>query len=387
MTSRFRSGLPLAVWATLLGAGAVGTTVGVVAVVLAILQGGLTSSSIEALAAGAFAGLVVVLASVIAATRLADALRVLHADALSRLAEPGMPVMMTRRLVTKSSLEVGELARTMDALHLRVRVADELGERHRRDAETAGAGVFELLSGLVAAEEGARGQLAAELHDTVAQQLAMARSLLRAGPTTPAEIAQLADCIEDAEEQVRAVMARTRPPALRDGDLASAVANLSLDMFARYGLEVSVEWPASPHPLPLASAVTVYRFFQEALLNVVKHADVDEAIVSLEVERDAVRAQVRDAGPGFDQEAVRPDRGRHVGLGLLRERARLSGGSLDVDSELGVGTTLTLRMPRPSPASTPPPEVLAALSSRPGDAEPVRPTQAPRIPVQADAKA
>ncbi|MCW2545128.1 MAG: periplasmic sensor signal transduction histidine kinase, partial [Frankiales bacterium] len=241
------------------------------------------------------------------------------------------------------------------------------GEQHRRDAQTAGAGVFELLSGLVAAEEGARGQLAAELHDTVAQSLMIARGILGHAEISEADIARLGDYVEDAEEQVRAVMARTRPPALRDGDLASAVANLALDMRARYGLEVAVVWPESPYPLPLASAVTVYRFFQEALLNVVKHADVDEATVSLRVDEDSVLATVQDKGPGFDPAAVRPDRGRHVGLGLLRERARLSGGGLDIDSQPGVGTTLTLRMPRPGSAITPPPDVLAALSPRPSD--------------------
>jgi two-component system sensor histidine kinase DegS len=209
-----------------------------------------------------------------------------------------------------------------------------------------GAGVFELLSGLVAAEEGARGQLAAELHDTVAQSLMIARGMLAAGPAGPTEIARLSDYVEDAEEQVRAVMARTRPPALRDGDLASAVSNLRADFGARYGLDVRVVWPDSAYPLPLASAITVYRFFQEALLNVVKHADVDDALAVLEITDDAVCASVRDEGPGFDPAAVRPDRGRHVGLGLLRERARLSGGALEVHSGQGHGTTLQLRLPR-----------------------------------------
>jgi two-component system sensor histidine kinase NreB len=157
---------------------------------------------------------------------------------------------------------------------------------------------------------------------------------------------RLSDYVEDAEEQVRAVMARTRPPALRDGDLATAVSHLRADMQARYGLAVGVRWPDQPHPLPLASAITVYRFFQEALLNVVKHADVDDAEVVLEILDDAVVASVLDDGPGFDPEAVRPDRGRHVGLGLLRERARLAGGRLEVISAVGSGSTLVLRLPR-----------------------------------------
>ncbi|MCU1593018.1 MAG: periplasmic sensor signal transduction histidine kinase, partial [Frankiales bacterium] len=253
MSKPARAALPLAVWTALLSGGSVLSVVGVIAVVLQ-LDGDLDSRAIEALGAGACAGLGFVLLSVVAAIRLANALRGLHQDAVSRISEPSLPLHATRRLVTRVSLEVADLARTLDALHLRVRVADELGERHRRDAETAGAGVFELLSGLVAAEEGARGQLAAELHDTVAQSLMIARSMLAGDP----DIAKVSDYVEDAEEQVRAVMARTRPPALRDGDLASAVGGLRLDMNARYGLHVGVEWPDSPYPLPLASAVTVY---------------------------------------------------------------------------------------------------------------------------------
>ena len=376
MKFRPRSGLPLAVWAALLGAGAVLTVVGVVAAVLGE-KGQLTGSVIEALAAATSAGLLVVLAAVIAATRVAAVLRDLHQEALSRLAEPGLPVEAKRRVVAQSSLEVGELARTLDALHMRVRMADQLGERHRREAETAGAGVFELLSGLVAAEEGARGQLAAELHDTVAQSLMIARGLLAAGPQSDTEISKLSDYVEDAEEQVRAVMARTRPPALRDGDLASAVGALRLDMGARYGLRVEVNWPQSPYPLPLASAVTVYRFFQEALLNVVKHADVDDALVTLRVEQDLVVAEVRDEGPGFDPAGVKPDRGRHVGLGLLRERARLSGGSLDVVSRRGGGTTLTLRLPRPQTGPNNPLPV--------PDSEEVERVSLNRVPAQAPA--
>lgn len=342
-----RSGLPLAVWAGLLSAGSVLTACAVTAAALAVTDR-LSLVAVEALAAGACAGLLLSVVAVIGAARLAEALRSLHSDTVHRLQQPSAPVTRPGRrpVAARVSTELGDLARVLDALHLRVRVADEVGERHRRDAETVGAGVFELLSGLVAAEEGARGQLSAELHDTVAQSLMIARGLLATNPQSAAEISRLADYVEDAEEQVRAVMARTRPPALRDGDLASAVSNLRADMTARYGLMVSVRWPETPQPLPLASAVTLYRFFQEALLNVVKHADVDDAELTLEIHADAVVGTVHDNGPGFEPSTVRPDRGRHVGLGLLRERARLSGGVLDVQSGPEQGTTVTLRLPR-----------------------------------------
>jgi signal transduction histidine kinase len=236
-------------------------------------------------------------------------------------------------------------ARTVDALQRRVRIADEVAERHRRTAENASAGMFELLSGLVAAEEGARGQLAAELHDTVAQSLTTAQVMLN-DADDPCGVQRATELVAEAEEQVRAVMARTTPPALRDGDLARAVSSLRDDLRNRYAIEVDLSWPTEAYPLPLATAITVYRFFQEGLLNVVKHADVDSATAQLWVDDHWVVGTVIDHGPGFNPTEVRSEGGRHVGLGLLRERARLIGGALEVSSTRPRGTTLTLRLPR-----------------------------------------
>ena len=348
--------LPLAVWAAVLTTGSVLGALGVTAAAL-VLLGSLDRPAVAALLLGAAAGLCLCAGIVQLVRRGAGTLRALRDEAVERLQQPSRPVQEPggRARVPQAAAELADLAAVLEALHVRVRLGDSLGERHRRQAETAGAGVFELLSGLVAAEEGARGQLAAELHDTVAQSLMMARGLLSVERLSPGDLTRVGDLVEDAEEQVRAVMAHTRPPALREGDLAAAVANLRLDLQTRYGLEVTVRWPPLAHPLPLASAVTVYRFFQESLLNVVKHADVDRAVLELTVSADAVRATVSDRGPGFDPAGVRPDRGRHVGLGLLRERARLSGGSLSVDSGQGAGTVVTLQLPMaPSgPAAAP----------------------------------
>jgi signal transduction histidine kinase len=303
----------------------------------------------QLIVAGTPMALLLSIASAAVASRYARLLRLLRADAVHRLHEPSAPVGSGALKVPGwAGKELLELTRTLDALQLRVRMSDEVAERHRRTAETASAGMFELLSGLVAAEEGARGQLAAELHDTVAQSLMTARSMLA---DVDGDVPQAADLVAEAEDQVRAVMARTRPPALRDGDLARAVESLRDDLANRYGLVVEVGWPAQAYPLPLVTAVTVYRFFQEALLNVVKHADVDDAGAELRVDEEWVVATVCDDGPGFDPDDVRSERGRHVGLGLLRERARLVGGSLEVSSWPAAGTTLTLRLPRGAAAA------------------------------------
>jgi signal transduction histidine kinase len=341
---RSREALPLAAWVAIGVAAASGVALLTVGLVLK-LSGGVDDAAEQALGAGIGVALIVAVIGGVAAARYAAAITAIRQEAVRRLQDPTARDAAVA-LPTRASGELRELVRTLDALHLRVRVADEVASRHRRSAETASAGMFELLSGLVAAEEATRGQLAAELHDTVAQSLMLARSMLEAPEHDPDQVDRAAELVQEAEEQVRAVMARTRPPALREGDLARAVEGLRDELHQRYGLVVHLRWPPSPYPLALASAVAVYRFFQEALLNVVKHADVDAAEASLVVDEDGLVATVSDHGPGFDPDEVRADRGRHVGLGLLRERARLASGSLVVSSWPGDGTTLTLRLPR-----------------------------------------
>jgi signal transduction histidine kinase len=343
VTPRRRS-LPLAVWAAVGATATVLTVIGLVGAVLA--RGGLDRTELLALGIGLLVGLALAALGVAWSRRVTAGLRELHADAVQRLRDPSLRVGTAAPELVGAATEFAELASVLDALHLRARVADEVAEQSRRTAEQASAGVFELLSGLVAAEEATRGQLSAELHDTVAQSLAAARSLLADGATRdPVKGERVRELVEDAEEQVRAVMARTRPAELRDGDLASAVSALRREFASRYLVTVTFSWPAEAYPLPLVSAVTVYRFFQEALLNVVKHADVDEAEASLGVEGEQLVARVRDRGPGFVPSQVQSSGGRHVGLGLLRERARLAGGALDVVTAPGEGTELTLRLP------------------------------------------
>jgi len=338
--------LPLAAWAAIGGAATVVIMVVLVGAVLA--RGGLDRLEYLALGAGLLVGLLLVALAVLWTRRVTAGMRELHADAVRRLRDPSLRAGVSTPRLVGATTEFAELASVLDALHLRARVADEVAEQSRRTAEQTSAGVFELLSGLVAAEEATRGQLSAELHDTVAQSLAAARALLADSDPEhpdPAKDERVRGLVEDAEEQVRAVMARTRPAELRDGDLASAVGALRREFAARYLVTVRLSWPQDAYRLPLVSAVTVYRFFQEALLNVVKHADVDEAEASLAVEGDQIVARVKDAGAGFVPSQVQSSGGRHVGLGLLRERARLAGGSLDVVTAPEHGTELTLRLP------------------------------------------
>lgn len=265
---------------------------------------------------------------------------------LSALASGALGVLLGQDL-RQAGVRPGRCGREVVRLGDRVRAGARRTAllEHLLDARSAGTEAsYErtaaLLSELVGAEERTRSYLAAELHDTVAQSLSQALKELRA------DLPQLAvDSVQEAETELRDVLARLRPPELADGDLAQAVADLCRDLHQRYGVAVAVRWPRASVPLSGPVATTVYRFVQETLLNAAVHADGADVRLDVVVDGDVLVTSVSDGGGGFDPDAVRSVVGRHVGLELARERARLAGGSLEVESELGCGTTVHLRLP------------------------------------------
>ena len=221
----------------------------------------------------------------------------------------------------------------------------------RRSKDLADTGIRIFTKRFVAASEAAYAQTAAELHDAVAQPLMLARFALGrapvavgAGPSLPGfDPEDAMGFVEDAESAVRALMTRVRTPHLDDG-LETALENLVVELDQRYGLQVALDCTGGPMRLSPRDAVTVYRFVQEALMNVVKHAEVDAATVRVNLDARLLQVEVRDAGVGFDPSSVRPQGGHHVGLELLRDRAAALGGVVTVDSAAGNGTTVTLRL-------------------------------------------
>ncbi len=233
----------------------------------------------------------------------------------------------------------------VDTLLWRLQMANREAEQQSRSLRETTAGMRELVTALVHTEEVVRAQLAADIHDTVAQSLAIAKRQVNSSDDVPRS---LADAVDDAEEQVRAVISRTRPVMLEGGDLAAAVHALCDDVHNRYGLVIHlVGWPDADHAMPVSVATVCYRFVQEAIMNVTKHASTDECFVALGVEGRTITLSVTDHGGGFDPSLVKSAGGRHVGLHLLSERARLMGGSVQVCSAPGESTVLRLRLPVP----------------------------------------
>lgn len=245
-------------------------------------------------------------------------------------------------------LEDEQLEDLLTALRLAERKAQAAAQSAvvaRRRSTQSLTGMWQLISGAVAAEERMRARLVSDLHDTVVQRLILA---VYAAEDENVDRDELHEQLQMAHEELREIMAFARPPELRQGTLGRAVAGLAQQLRMRYRLQVEWDWPAPAVELPEAIALTVYRFLQEALSNVGKHAGVDYAEAGLAIDDDDVTAWVQDGGAGFEDTPRTGHHlgGQHIGLELMRERAAQLGARVEICSTPGQGTRATLRMNR-----------------------------------------
>ncbi|HJT20339.1 MAG TPA: PAS domain S-box protein [Nitrospira sp.] len=202
-------------------------------------------------------------------------------------------------------------------------------------------------------EQRERKRLASDLHDHLAQMLVLCRLKLAqakrfVGPGSSLDIiTQTDDVLADALSYTRTMVADLAPPVLHDLGLPAALKWLS-DYMKRYDLTVTVELPGHDVRLPEDEAVLLFQSVRELLMNCRKYAGVGEARVALRAEEGRWRIDVRDDGVGFDPAAItaaESTAGSKFGLFSIRERMRALGGSFDIESGPGKGTTATLILP------------------------------------------
>lgn len=259
---------------------------------------------------------------------------------------------LKHRLVPGPPDELGWLEHQLNAMagHLERAVAElrDLADQNRRLAEQAGRGA--------ALEE--RARLARELHDTVNQQLfalsigiATIRRELTQEPGVPQrypeELAKFEQAAREAHGQIRELILQLRPVSLERHGLGPALKEYAERIAREEGWQLEVELGAEPggeEALDPAAREHLFRLGQEALANVRRHARARRVLLRLDVDEDSVTLTVRDDGVGF--EPKRPPRPTAVGIVGMRERMRSIGGTLEVNSSPGAGTTVTARVPR-----------------------------------------
>jgi len=205
------------------------------------------------------------------------------------------------------------------------------------------------------AQEDERLRISRELHDDTAQVLAgLSRevsSLLSKERTvsksTKEKLEKLREMADTALEGVRRFSQDLRPSILDDLGLVPAMEWLAAELEKNYGLETKVSIAGEQQRLSPENELAVFRIAQEALSNVRRHSGASAVKVTIDFGADALTLVVSDNGRGFDMPQRTSDLAVSGKLGIIgmRERARLIGGTLVVQSEVGMGTTVTLRVP------------------------------------------
>jgi signal transduction histidine kinase len=219
------------------------------------------------------------------------------------------------------------------------------------------ARLYEQARRLAVLEE--RQRLARELHDSVSQALygiglgtRTAQALLARGPV-PAPLQEalaepLAYVLSLADAglvEMRALIFELRPDSLEKEGLVAALSKQAAALRARHKLEVRTDFCPEP-ALPFEVKEALYRIAQEALNNVVKHAQASQVMLQLQDRKGEIVLQVRDDGVGFDPDDAYLG---HLGLHSMRERAAQLGSTLEIKSAPGQGTVVTVRV-RPASA-------------------------------------
>lgn len=239
--------------------------------------------------------------------------------------------------------------------NLEIRVAERTVVAEQRAAQLSA-----LASELTQTEQRERRRLAHILHDNLQQmlvatklQVSMMRSRIREADLRR-DMLHIEDLLNRSVEESRTLTVELSPPILYDAGLGRALEWLARRMQQEHGLTVHLN--ARPEAEPEGDDIRAFLFqaVREALFNIVKHAGVNEATVSLSLATDGgVVLQVRDEGVGFEIETGEPSEPGAAGFGLfsIRERLEFLGGRSVITSAPGRGTCVSLHIPSREPAS------------------------------------
>jgi signal transduction histidine kinase len=254
---------------------------------------------------------------------------------------PGSEVLFRRPTLLEEHRDTVLTAAVLLLVQAGLIVALTVAVRRRRAAQQQ---LRELSGRILTAQEEERGRIARELHDGASQQLALLAielDELGAGDG-PSQARSLAGRARVLSRELHHIAYELHPAILDQLGLVPALRQFADQLSARGGLKVEVvesDWPAELAP---DVALALYRIGQEALQNVARHSAARDARVTLRGSERGVTLMVSDEGRGFDPAGVA---GGSLGLAGMRERLRLVGGELCVDSAPGRGATIAAAVP------------------------------------------
>ena len=215
----------------------------------------------------------------------------------------------------------------------------------------------ELLAQIIRAQEEERRRVARELHDGIGQSLnalvlglnTLATALERAPDMVPTLIRRLRYSASDTVRELQDVIYDLRPSILDDMGLVRALQWYAEERLHPLGIEVSFHVPSDLPRLPSEVETALFRIGQEALTNIVKHAQATRVTVRLGYTQRSIWVEIMDNGQGFVvEQALQRHGGQRSGWGLLsiQERASLLGGRAVIEAEVDKGTRVYVEVPR-----------------------------------------
>ena len=213
----------------------------------------------------------------------------------------------------------------------------------------------ELLKRAVTAQEEERKRVARELHDELGQALAVlalqtgaASHLISSKPAQAEKVlSQTQALINETSERMYDLILALRPSALDDLGLVVAIRAHAERLFSNTAIGFELNSIGMSERLPPDLETGLYRIFQEALSNVIRHARANKVVINFCREDSFFVGEVRDDGQGFDTGSVHPGIDSSHGLGLrgMQERVMQLNGTLQVISQPGKGTCIRMQIP------------------------------------------
>ncbi|MBI5095432.1 MAG: HAMP domain-containing protein [Candidatus Hydrogenedentes bacterium] len=240
--------------------------------------------------------------------------------------------------------EIGRLAQAFNLL------AGEL-RTYRREVEEKEKVRVSLIERIVRVQEEERKSVARELHDQLGQSLSSVllsvQGLRRDGVLPEDRYSRVEDEVRGLIDQVRRLAWDIRPSVLDDYGLDSALQRFVEDVSKRIGIPFDYQsvYPVELERLPNHIEVTLYRVAQEAIMNIVRHAEAHRASVVLFRHSHEIILIVEDDGRGFEAGLVFRDKDAALGLLGMKERVELIRGELTIESEVGKGSAVRIKIP------------------------------------------
>ncbi|CAN5401341.1 hypothetical protein BH20ACI1_BH20ACI1_02790 [soil metagenome] len=205
---------------------------------------------------------------------------------------------------------------------------------------------------LINAHEAERSRVAAELHDSIGQTLAMIKNRAVFGTQSAddkeakEQLAQITAQTTQAIGEVREISYNLRPYLLENLGLTKAIKSLVGKIEEVHLIDIDARIDDIDNLFALEAEMSVYRIVQETLNNVVKHSEADKARLTIEKTVDSVTITIADDRCGFDKNAPPKSDAEKGGFGLLgiKERVKMLGGILDITTKIGGGTIVTIKI-------------------------------------------